>query len=140
MFGSGLAKGLRITARRLLRRPITELYPFEHKNPPENSRTFIAMHVNEEGAPACRACGTCILGCPDSALHLVKDPEDNRRAAEFVVNSSRCTFCGLCVENCPYGVLYFTQDYERATYDRSTLVYHLIEEGRCTHEGEAGPK
>ena len=140
MFGEGLAKGLRITARHLLRRPVTELYPFEHKDPPECSRTFVAMHVNEEGAPACRACNTCVVGCPDSALHLVKDPEDNRRALEFVVNSGRCTFCGLCVENCPYGALYFTQDYERATTDKAALTYHLIQDGACTHEGEVGRK
>jgi NADH-quinone oxidoreductase subunit I len=136
MFGSGLLKGLRITSRRFLRRPVTELYPYEHKNPPECSRTFLAMKHTDEGAPACRACNTCVVGCPDHALRLVKDPDDNRRALEFVVNSGRCTFCGLCVENCPYDALHFTQDYERATYDKSTLVYHLIDEGACTGQGE----
>ncbi|HEY5506241.1 MAG TPA: 4Fe-4S dicluster domain-containing protein [Coriobacteriia bacterium] len=140
MFGSGLAKGLGITLRRLFRHPVTELYPFEHKDPPECSRTFLAMRVNEEGAPACRACNTCIVGCPDRALRLVRHPEDNRRALGFVVNSGRCTFCGLCVENCPYDALYFTQDYERATSDKGRLIYHLIEDGVCTHEGEVTSK
>jgi NADH-quinone oxidoreductase subunit I len=138
MFGSGLAKGLLITSRRLLRRPVTELYPFEHKDPPACSRTFLAMHQNDEGAPACRACNTCVAGCPDGALRLVKDPEDSRRAVEFVVNSGRCTYCGLCVENCSFGALYFAQDYERATGDKAALIYRLIEGGSCTHEGEAG--
>jgi NADH-quinone oxidoreductase subunit I len=135
VFGSGLINGLRITMRHVLGRPVTELYPFEHKNPPANSRTFIAMHANEDGAPACKACNTCIVGCPDHALRLVKDPDDSKRALEFVVNSGRCTFCGLCVENCPFDSLYFTQDYERATRDKADLIYHLIDEGECTHQG-----
>jgi NADH-quinone oxidoreductase subunit I len=136
VFGKGLIKGLGITMRHALGRPVTELYPYEHKNPPANSRTFLAMHVDEEGAPACRACNTCVMGCPDRVLVLVKDPDDNKRALEFVVNSGRCTFCGLCVENCPYDSLYFTQDYERATRDKSALTYRLIVEGKPTREGQ----
>ena len=135
IYGSGLAKGLGITLRRLLRGPVTELYPYEHKVPPGSSRTFLAMHVTEEGAPACRACNTCIVGCPDRVLRLTKDPDDSRRPLEFVVNSGRCTFCGICVEDCTYGALYFTQEYERATTDRSTLIYRLVADGQATREG-----
>jgi NADH-quinone oxidoreductase subunit I len=138
VFGSGLVKGLGVTVRHLLGRPVTELYPYEHKVLAANSRTFLAMHTNEEGAPACRACNTCVAGCPDRVLVLVKDPDDSRRAREFIVNSGRCTFCGLCVENCAYGALYFTQDYERATRDKGALIYHLIDRVRPTGEGEAG--
>jgi NADH-quinone oxidoreductase subunit I len=122
--------------RRALGTPVTELYPYQHKNPPAVSRTFLAMHVTEEGEPACKACNTCIVGCPDHVLKLEKDPENNRRALEFVVNSGRCCYCGLCVENCPYDSLYFTQDYERATRVKGDLTYHLIEDGRSTHQGE----
>jgi NADH-quinone oxidoreductase subunit I len=135
IYGSGLAKGLGITLRRLLRGPVTELYPYEHKDPAPTSRTFLAMHPNEEGAPACRACMTCVQGCPDHVLRVTKDPDDNRKAVEFVVNSGRCTFCGLCVENCAYDALYFSQDYERATEDRGRLIYRLIEDGKLTREG-----
>lgn len=138
MFGKGLLKGLAITMRRALGRPVTELYPYQHKNPPANSRTFLAMHVTDEGHPACNACNTCIVGCPDHVLRLSKDPENNRRALEFVVNSGRCCYCGLCVEACPYDALYFTQDYERATQDRDSLIYYLIREGRSTHAGTMG--
>jgi NADH-quinone oxidoreductase subunit I len=136
VFGSGLAKGLAITMRRLLSGPVTELYPYEHKVPAPASRTFLAMSADAEGNPACRACNTCIVGCPDHALRLVKDPEDPKRPYWFAVNSGRCTFCGLCVENCTYKALHFTQDYERATYDRATLIYYLVHEGRHTGEGE----
>jgi NADH-quinone oxidoreductase subunit I len=136
VFGSGLFKGLGITARRLFAGPITELYPYDHKTPAPASRTFLAMRVNEEGGPACKACNTCVVGCPDHVLRLEKDPEDNRKPLEFVVNSGRCTFCGLCVESCPYDALHFTADYERATYEKGALIYHLVHEGRRTGEGE----
>lgn len=137
MFGSGLIRGLGITARRLRQGPVTELYPYERKVPPAASRTFLTMRVTEDGAPSCKACNVCVVGCPDSVLRLVKHPEDNRRALDFVVNSGRCTFCGLCVENCPHGALYFSQDFERATTDQSTLIYHLVADGRATLEGQA---
>jgi len=136
VFGQGLMKGLAITMRRALGRPVTELYPYEHKNPPANSRTFLAMHVLETGESACRACNTCVVACPDHVLKLVRNPDDNRHALEFVVNSGRCCFCGLCVENCPYESLYFTQEYERATDDKEALIYHLVHEGHPTHAGE----
>lgn len=136
MFGQGLMKGLAITMRHALGKPVTELYPYAHKNPPVNSRTFIAMHVLESGESACRACNTCIVACPDKVLRLVRNPDDNRHAIEFVVNSARCCFCGLCVEICPYEALYFTQDYERATADKDDLIYHLVEDGHPTHKGE----
>jgi NADH-quinone oxidoreductase subunit I len=136
MFGSGLIKGLGITMRHVLGRPVTELYPFEHKNPPANSRTFLAMKVTDEGAPSCRACNTCVVGCPDHVLKLEKDPDDAKRAVAFIVNSGRCTYCGLCVENCPFDALYFTQAYEKATRVKGDLIYHLIEDGQATHEGE----
>lgn len=136
MFGSGLVKGLRITLRHLRRAPVTELYPYAHKQPVASSRTFLAMHANEDGTPACKACMTCVTGCPDRVLRLEKDPDAPRQAREFVVNSARCTFCGLCVETCPYHALYFTQDYERATTDRATLIYRLVDAGELTHEGE----
>lgn len=136
MFGRGLARGLRITAKRIFRRPITELYPYERKTLPEASRIFLAMHTDDEGNPMCRACGTCIAGCPDRVLRLVKDPNDPKKPLEFWHDSGKCTFCGLCVENCPFGSLYFTQDFERATYERSELVYCLVAHGRATHEGE----
>jgi NADH-quinone oxidoreductase subunit I len=136
MYGRGLLKGLRITARHTFSRPETELYPYERKKLPEASRIFLAMKCDEEGNPACRACNACIVGCPDGVLKLVKDPDDPKRPVEFVVDSGRCTFCGLCVEGCPFSALYFTQDFERATSDRDDLVYHLVQDGRATHEGE----
>jgi len=136
VYGSGLAKGLGITMRRLFRGPVTELYPYEHKDPAPASRTFLVMSANQEGGPACRACNTCVVGCPDHVLRLQKHPDDNRRPLEFVVNSGRCTFCGLCVESCPYDALHFSQDYERATYDRATLIYNLVHEGALTGEGD----
>lgn len=136
VYGSGLAKGLGITLRRLFGAPVTELYPLEGKALAPASRTFLAMYENEEGGPACKACNTCVVGCPDHVLRLEKDPENNRRPLEFVVNSGRCTFCGLCVESCPYDALHFTNAFERATVDRAALVYHLVHEGARTGEGD----
>lgn len=136
MYGKGLFKGLGITASRLWRPVETRQYPYVQPELPPTSRTFLAMKVDEEGNPACTACLTCQAGCPDAAIRIEKDPENNKRAVTFTVNSGRCTFCGLCVENCPFDALHFTGDFERATTEKGDLIYRLISEGRCTGEGE----
>lgn len=138
MFGAGLIKGLRITGKRLVAKPQCENYPYEkEKYPlPKASRIFLAMKVDENGAPLCKACLTCEKGCPDHVIRITKDPDDPKKALDFTVNCGRCTFCGLCAENCPFDALHFTQDFERATFEKTALIYKLIDGGRATGEGE----
>jgi NADH-quinone oxidoreductase subunit I len=123
--------------KRLFRRPVTELYPYEVKHVAPASRIFLTMATDEAGDSLCRACLTCVTACPDHVLRLTADPEDKRRVAEFLVNSARCTFCGACVEGCTYGALEWSQDFERAVYDRDELIYALVRDGRPTGEGRA---
>lgn len=132
MFGSGLLKGLRITGKRMVGPTKCDMYPYHRRTLPTKSRIFLAMRATPDGKPLCRACLTCQQNCPDHVIRIERDPDDRERAVSFTVDSGRCTFCGLCEENCPYDVLVFTQDFERATFDRDTLVYKLIDDGTAT--------
>jgi formate hydrogenlyase subunit 6/NADH:ubiquinone oxidoreductase subunit I len=75
---------------------------------------------------------TCQQTCPDHVIRIERDPEDRKKPVSFTVDSGRCTFCGMCEEACPFDVLVFTGDFERATYDKGTLTYGLIAQGRAT--------
>lgn len=132
MFGKGLLTGLRVTSRRMVGRPQCDLYPYNPKVLPTKSRTFLSMFADTTGVPACKACMTCQNGCPDHVIRIERDPEDRKKATSFTVDSGRCTFCGICEESCPYDALVFTGDFERATFDKDSLTYRLIEEGKAT--------
>jgi len=128
MFGSGIAKGMRMTFRRLVGGTVTEFWPYERRQLSSRARCMLAMGVAEDGSADCRACGTCEKTCPDHAIAIEKDPEDPKRILRMTVDHGRCTFCGLCVEGCPSG-LHFEQTFDYASHDRSSLVITLIENG-----------
>lgn len=132
MFGQGLLKGLRVTGRRMVGKPQCDMYPYRKRTLPPKSRVFLSMHASADGTPACRACLSCMTTCPDHVISIERDPEDRKRALSFTVDSGRCTFCGLCEEGCTFGALTFTQDFERATFERGTLTYALIDDGAAT--------
>lgn len=132
MFPQGLIKGLGITGKRAVGRGVCEMYPYRPKVLAPKSRTFLTMNAAPDGTPACRACLACQSTCPDHVIHIERDPDDRKRVLGFTIDSGRCTFCGLCEEGCTFGALTFTGDFERATYEKGTLTYALIEDGVAT--------
>lgn len=50
----------------------------------------------------CSGCGTCIMGCPYTAIELVKEKDDKTHAK---VNEALCMGCGACVAACPSGAM-----------------------------------
>lgn len=132
MFPQGLIKGLGVTGKRAVGRGVCEFYPYRPKVLPPKSRTFLTIRATPDGKPLCTACLSCQMGCPDHVLKVERDPEDRKRVVTFTVDSGRCTFCGICVENCPSAALMFTGDFERATYDKGTLTYALVDGGLAT--------
>lgn len=132
MFPQGLIKGLGVTGKKLVGKGVCEVYPYRPKHLPPKSRAFLSMRATPDGMPKCKACMTCQQTCPDHVIRIERDPEDRKRAVLFTVDSGRCTFCGMCEEACPFDALTFTGDFERATYDKDTLTYRLIDGGLAT--------
>lgn len=129
MIGASIVKGMAITIKRLFRKTETELYPYEKKTLPIRSRIMLAATKNEDGSPACKACGICVRACPDNVIRVSSDPEDKRKAKEFEYFAGRCTFCGICTEACPFNAITFTQEFELANYERRGLIFKLINNG-----------
>jgi NADH-quinone oxidoreductase subunit I len=116
MWGLGLLKGLRITAKNWLRGPVTLQYPEEKKELPPRARWAPRMIYFDDDSPRCTACMNCVRTCPDHVLELVSETrEDKSKHIErFTWEASACMFCGLCAEVCPFDALEMGDHYEMA--------------------------
>ena len=125
-FGIGIAKGLSVTLRHLLRIPVTTQYPEQRLTTSRRIRGNELIWDKEK----CTGCATCAKSCPQGTIQIVTSvsAEENKYKVEkFEVDTGYCIFCGLCVEACPYEALFMGYAYERAKYRRSELV--LAKEG-----------
>jgi formate hydrogenlyase subunit 6/NADH:ubiquinone oxidoreductase subunit I len=120
-YGKGIAKGLRVTIRHLLRHPITVQYPEQRLNTSRRIRGNELIWDNIK----CTGCATCAKSCPQGAILIITSvtPEENKyRVEKIEVDTGYCIQCGLCVEACPYGAIYMGYAYERAKYRREEVV------------------
>ena len=119
-YGEGLAKGLKVTFRHLLRHRITTQYPEERLNFSKRFRGYELVWDKER----CTGCATCAKSCLQGNIEIVtsKGTENNYVVEKFELDSGRCIFCGLCVEACPFEALFLGLEYERSAYRREELV------------------
>ncbi|MFC0864130.1 4Fe-4S binding protein [Sphaerimonospora cavernae] len=127
--GEGLAKGLAVTLRHMLRKSETQQYPEVHPDLPPRSRGVIAL-VEEN----CTVCMLCARECPDWCIYIdshketLPAPEGGRPRARnvldrFAIDFSLCMYCGICVEVCPFDALFWSPEFEYAEYDIRDLIH-----------------
>ncbi len=104
----------------LFKSPMTEMYPFERKEPPTHLRTLPKW--NREN---CSGCGLCAVDCPSQAIEMiVLDKKEKRFVMCFHID--RCTFCAQCTYSCHQGCLEMTpENWELATLDNKALTLCL---------------
>jgi len=120
-YGIGIAKGLTVTIRHLLRHPITVQYPEQRLNISRRTRGNELIWDDTK----CTGCATCAKTCPQGAIQIVTSAklEENKYEVEQIeVDTGYCISCGLCVEACPYEALYMGYAYERSKYRRGEIV------------------
>ena len=118
-YGRGLAKGMALTFRHALRRPMTTQYPEQKLVVSRRFRGYELVWYEDK----CTGCATCAKACPQGNIEIVTTPEGDRyKVLKFEVDTGRCMACGLCVEACPYQALYMGRGYERARYRRKEVV------------------
>jgi NAD(P)H-quinone oxidoreductase subunit I len=121
-YGQGIIKGLIVTLKNFLRRPITLQYPEEKLVMSRRTRGNEFVWSPER----CAGCANCVTACPQGNIRIVTHTGADKKYTvdEFEIDTGRCMFCGLCVEACPFNALTMGQEYERATYRRPELIFN----------------
>ncbi|MEU8320691.1 4Fe-4S binding protein [Nonomuraea sp. NPDC048881] len=127
--GVGLAKGLSITLRHMLRKSVTQQYPEVKPALPPRSRGVIAL-VEEN----CTSCMLCARECPDWCIYIdshketIPAPEGGRPRQRnvldrFAIDFALCMYCGICIEVCPFDALFWSPEFEYAEGDIRNLLH-----------------
>ncbi|SEG73240.1 Formate hydrogenlyase subunit 6/NADH:ubiquinone oxidoreductase subunit (chain I) [Nonomuraea solani] len=127
--GVGLAKGLSITLRHMLRKSVTQQYPEVKPTLPPRSRGVIAL-VEEN----CTSCMLCARECPDWCIYIdshketIPAPEGGRARQRnvldrFAIDFALCMYCGICIEVCPFDALFWSPEFEYAEGDIRNLLH-----------------
>src|SRR5688500_4765627 len=130
MIGTGVLKGMAVTARNFLgsyfekERLITVQYPEERSPLPENYRNFpfLVYDNDTEKGLRCVACKICEKECPPQCIYIVLRRDEKGKPQKhpevFDIDISVCMSCQICVEVCPFDAIKMDQVYELSRSDR----------------------
>lgn len=135
MIGSGVVKGMAVTARNFVEsyfhkeRLTTVQYPEERDPLPEAARNFPFLVHDGDDAQAglrCVACKICEKECPPQCIYIVKSTDKKPDymgkpqfyPAQFDIDISVCMSCQICVEVCPFDAIKMDQVYELSRRER----------------------
>src|SRR3982074_3296865 len=126
-----LVKGFSVTFRTMLRKTVTENYPYEKVHFQARYRGIHVLHCDENGLEKCVGCFLCAAACPANCIYIeaVGKNDVNRISAGepyssvYNIDYSRCIFCGYCVEACPTDAITHGHGFELATSNINALIY-----------------
>lgn len=123
-----ILKGMLITLRTSLRKPVTAQYPKQHLPLMDRQVGFPALTWDADvGEPYCVGCMVCVRLCPtqcmsgtmmDNPLHAEGKSPRREMIEEFEINLGRCILCGICVEVCNFDAIEMSHEHEISHYAR----------------------
>jgi NADH-quinone oxidoreductase subunit I len=120
-----IPRGLSVTFKYLLSKPITVRYPEKKLVLSDRYRGLHYLKRNEDGKERCVCCGLCAAACPSDCIYM--EPAENefgeRYAKVYEINELRCIFCGYCQEACPKEAIFLGKEYEFSNDRREKLIY-----------------
>ncbi|CAN5437926.1 MAG: NuoI/complex I 23 kDa subunit family protein [Acidimicrobiia bacterium] len=126
----GLLKGMKVTFKAMVTKPVTVNYPKEKETPVPRARGVIALDPE-----ACTVCMLCARECPDWCIYIEghkqeipPDKEGGRVRTRstldrFDIDYALCMYCGICVEVCPFDALFWSPDYEYSEFSISDMLH-----------------
>ena len=115
-------KGMGVTIKHIVRKPVTLQYPDERWVLPDRFRGFVHNDIIR-----CNACMGCAKACPVSCIYIETDGKGkDRYMTRWAVDFNKCIWCGLCTDPCPTEAVTMSHDYDHSLYFRENLVYEFV--------------
>ena len=114
LFFLEILKGLKITGRKLSKKPITIQYPEEKTPLSSRFRGLHALRKYPNGEERCIGCKLCEAVCPALAISMDTEvrSDNTRRTTKYEIDLFKCIYCGYCEEACPVDAIVETSIFE----------------------------
>ena len=129
LFFLEILKGLKITGRKLSKKPITIQYPEEKTPLSSRFRGLHALRKYPNGEERCIACKLCEAVCPALAISMDTEvrSDNTRRTTKYEIDLFKCIYCGFCEEACPVDAIVETSIFEYHFERRKDSVMNKID-------------
>ena len=129
LFFLEILKGLKITGRKLSKKPITIQYPEEKTPLSSRFRGLHALRKYPNGEERCIGCKLCEAVCPALAISMDTEvrSDNTRRTTKYEIDLFKCIYCGFCEEACPVDAIVETSIFEYHFERRKDSVINKID-------------
>lgn len=110
--------GMKLTAKYLVSKPVTMLYPEQKPAVPAGARG-LHKFVEEQ----CLACMQCVKVCPVDCITIeMLGRGKEALMTRYDIDYQKCLFCNLCCEVCPTEAIVMTELWDLCAYSRDDCV------------------